>query len=102
MNSKMSSTNLNKVLIARVAMRKTTTRTVVLVNRDGRNVLRKYAISNPSARETREAQRTFRIGREMSRIPSRIMAGKKYFRYGELVDTTASEIAPERNPRLRA
>jgi hypothetical protein len=86
-------------------MRKTTTRTVVLevpANRNGRNVLREYAISNPRAKEMREAQRIFRMGREMSRIPSRIIAGKKYFRYGELVDITASEIAPERNPRLRA
>src|SRR2546430_15319492 len=82
-------------------MRKTTTRTVVLVNRDGRIVLRKYAMSNPRARERSEAQRTFRMGREMRRIPSTIMAGKKYFRYGELVDATASEMAPERNPRLR-
>jgi len=52
----------------------------VLVNSDGRNVLRKYAISNPNAREIIDAHRTFRTGRDMSRIPSRIMAGKKYFR----------------------
>jgi hypothetical protein len=53
---------------------------VELVNRDGRSVLRKYDTSNPRAREIIEAQRTFRMGRDMSRIPSRIMAGKKYFR----------------------
>jgi hypothetical protein len=37
-------------------------------------------MSNPKAREMIEAQRTFRMGRDMSKIPSRIIAGKKYFR----------------------
>jgi hypothetical protein len=53
---------------------------VELVNKDGRSVLRKYDMSNPNDREMIDAQRTFRMGREMRRIPSRIMAGKKYFR----------------------
>jgi hypothetical protein len=61
-------------------MRNTITRTVELVNKDGRNALRKYDMSNPNAREIIEAHRTFRIGRDISRIPSRIMAGKKYLR----------------------
>jgi hypothetical protein len=61
-------------------MRNTITRTVELVNKDGRSVLRKYDMSNPNDREMIDAQRTFRMGREMRRIPSRIMAGKKYFR----------------------
>jgi hypothetical protein len=84
MRLKMSSTNLNRVYIARVAMRKTITRTVV--PRVGNIVRRKYGTSNPTASDIRDAQRTFRIGRETRRTPSTIIAGRKYFRYGELRD----------------